>query len=82
MIKKLLVVFFVLSTIAFAITACGSSDSRSSGGTQTGSDTSGRGTEVHMKGAHFVQTSVTIQKGESITLVADDSMPNIIANGT
>jgi plastocyanin len=31
---------------------------------------------------NFVQTAVTLQKGESITLVADDSMPHIIANGT
>jgi plastocyanin len=75
MIKKLVALLFVLSTIAFALTACASTGSTSSGATQTGN-------EVHMKGATFAQTSVTIQRGESLTLVADDSMPHIIANGT
>ena len=82
MIKKLLALLLVLSTIAFAMTACGSTSSTSSGGTPAGSDTSGTANEVHMKGAGFAQTSVTIQQGESLTLVADDSMPHIIANGT
>ena len=82
MIKKFLAVLLVLGTIAFAITACGSTDSTSPGGTPAGSDTSGTGNEVHMKGARFAQTSVTIKQGESLTLVADDSMPHIIANGT
>ncbi len=82
MIKKLLALLLVLSTIAFAITACGSTESTSSGGTPAGSDPSGTGNEVHMKGARFALTSVTIQQGESLTLVADDSMPHIIANGT
>ncbi len=35
-----------------------------------------------MKGARFAQRSVTIQRGERLRLVADDSMPHIIANGT
>jgi len=82
MIKKLVALLFVLSTITLAITACASTESSSSGATQTGSDTSGTGHEVHMKGARFAQTSVTIQRGERLRLVADDSMPHIIANGT
>ena len=61
MINKLLALLMVLSTIAFAITACGSTESTSSGGTPAGSDTSGTANQVHMQGARFAQTSITIQ---------------------
>jgi len=37
---------------------------------------------VHMNGSNFVQSSITIKKGESVTLVADTLTPHIIANGT
>jgi len=30
----------------------------------------------------FVQSSITIKKGESVTLVADTITPHLIANGT
>ncbi len=40
MIKKLVALLFVLSTITLAIIACASTESSSSGATQNGSDTS------------------------------------------
>jgi len=36
---------------------------------------------VHMNDSNFVQSSITIKKGESVTLVADTLTPHIIANG-
>jgi plastocyanin len=37
---------------------------------------------VHMDNTRFLPESVTINAGESVTLVADTMMPHIIANGT
>src|SRR5260221_3175201 len=38
---------------------------------------------VHMSGSRFLQSSITIKKGESITLVNDDLVgSHVIANGT
>src|SRR6266581_4794806 len=37
---------------------------------------------VHMNASNFVESSITIKKGESVTLVADTLTPHIIANGT
>src|SRR6266516_6379673 len=75
--KKLLVVLLLLfSTITVAVAACGSAS--------TSSSSSGAGTakEVHMNSTSFVQAALTIQKGQSVTLVNDDAFtPHIIANG-
>lgn len=75
MSKKLLAIL-LFSTITVAVAACGSvstSSSRSSAGTAK---------EVHMKSTSFVQTVLTIQKGQSVTLVNDDAFtPHVIANG-
>jgi hypothetical protein len=79
MFKKMLASFVVFVITAFTLVACSGT---SSGTPDTSSNTSTSGTQVHMAGMNFVQTAVTLQKGESITLVADDSMPHIIANGT
>jgi plastocyanin len=38
--------------------------------------------DVHMDGDSFVQKSVTIKRGESITLIADTFVPHIIVNGS
>lgn len=37
---------------------------------------------VHMGDTNFVQSSITIRKGESVTLVADTFVSHVIANGT
>ncbi len=52
-------------------------------GTGGASASSASGPEVHMNSANFVQTEITIQKGQSVTLINDDLLtPHIIANGT
>jgi len=71
MVKKLLSFLALGCLLAFALGACGTS-------AQTAS-----GSEVHMNSANFVQTEITIQKGQSVTLINDDPLtPHIIANGT
>jgi plastocyanin len=77
MSKQLLAISLLLfSTLTIAVAACGSasiSSSRSSAGTAK---------EVHMNSTSFVQAALTIQKGQSVTLVNDDAFtPHIIANG-
>jgi plastocyanin len=37
---------------------------------------------VHMNDTVFLPAQITIQRGESLTLVADTFMPHIISNGT
>lgn len=39
------------------------------------------GISVHMGGANFTQSSVTIKKGDSLTLVDDVAVQHIIKNG-
>ena len=44
--------------------------------------TSSAPNQVHMNAMNFVQSSITIKKGESITLIDDAQDSHIIANGT
>jgi plastocyanin len=73
MFKKLLTVLLVCLALLSALTACGGS---------TSSTITASGNVVHMEGDSFQQPSVTIQKGQSITLVNDSGAPHFIANGT
>ena len=47
----------------------------------TSTDTSSAPNQVHMNATNFVQSSITIKKGESITLIDDAQDSHIIANG-
>lgn len=69
--RKFVALFIMVSFAAAFLGACGSGNCGSSGGTT-----------VHMCGNHFGQSSVTIKKGQSLTLTDDDSMEHIIANGS
>jgi len=40
------------------------------------------GPTVHMGGSQFLQTSITIHKGDTLTLVDDVGSPHIITNGS
>ncbi|GHO64575.1 hypothetical protein KSC_034670 [Ktedonobacter sp. SOSP1-52] len=75
MLIKRLLPFLVLSCLLVSIlAACG---------TDGASAHAAPGTEVHMDSANFVQAEITIQKGQSVTLINDDPLtPHIIANGT
>lgn len=71
MSKKLLAGFAFLAILATILGACSIRDA-SSGPS---------GPAVHMGGANFIQTTITINKGESVTLVNDVSVEHIITNG-
>ena len=69
--KKLFAVLGLSCLVTVLIVACG------------GSGASAGPNPVHMSGSNFVQNSITIKKGESITLINDDFFgSHIIANGT
>ena len=70
MLKKLLAILGLGCIITVLLVGCG-------GGSSTGPN------PVHMSGTTFAQNSITIKKGESITLVNDDLFgSHTIANGT
>ena len=80
MIKKIVLILLLCSAATMLFIACGSA---TTGTTTTGSTTSsGSGNQVHMSSQTFVQSSITISKGSSITLVDDVAVPHQIANGT
>ena len=67
--KKLFAMLGLSCIIAMLLVACGS-------------DSNGPN-PVHMNAGNFVQNSITIKKGESITLIDDNLfVPHTIANGT
>jgi plastocyanin len=69
--KKLVAAFVFLSVLTLMVVACG------------GSSTSGSGNaSVHMGDTTFLQSSVTISKGSSVTLTDDSAATHIIANGS
>src|SRR5947207_11652760 len=74
MMKKMVVILLMCSIALMLLAACGSTtdDTRTSGSTN----------EVHTRGNSFAQSSITIAKGSTLTLVDDDSMMHIITNGS
>ncbi len=71
-ILKISIIMSFLAVLTGLIAACDSSSSTTASGPN----------QVHMSDTNFVQTSITIKKGESITLVNDVSAIHIITNGT
>jgi plastocyanin len=75
MSKKLFAILGLCSVmLASILVACGT--------TTTAPTSSSAPNQVHMNATNFVQSSITIHKGESITLIDDASVSHIIANGT
>lgn len=72
--KKILAAFVVFSLVMVLIAACGGSGS--GGGTGAGINT------VHMGDTSFLQSAITIKKGESVNLVDDAAVVHIIQNGS
>jgi plastocyanin len=81
--KKFALWFVLVSLAAALLTACGGSGSAGScsSGSSSGSSSAGTPT-VHMCGNTFAQSSITISKGQSLTLVDDSSTGHSIANGS
>ncbi len=72
MLKKLFAILLLGSVLTLVLIACSA----------TGADTSSAPNQVHMNATNFVQSSITIKKGERITLIDDALIPHTIANGT
>jgi plastocyanin len=72
MSKKLFTMLGLSCVITFILVACGN----------TGANANATSNNVHMNSTNFVQTSITLKKGESVTLINDELTPHIIANGT
>lgn len=72
MFRKLFVILALCSAFALLLVAC------DTGG---GAD-SAAGNAVHMNDARFAQPSISIKKGDRLTLIDDALTPHIIANGT
>lgn len=77
MFKKWCALLALSCLLVLLLTACG-------GGNASGNGSApGSANAVHMNATRFTQSSITIKKGESITLINDDAaIPHIIANGT
>ena len=74
--RRLYVLLILYSVATVVVAACTSVSSAGSANAGTS------GNQVHMNDANFVQSSITIKKGESITLVADTLIAHTISNGT
>ena len=70
MYKKVLLVTVVFGLLTILFAACTIRDSSQAAA----------GPAVHMGGADFLQKSVTIKKGESVTFVNDDTVPHNIVS--
>jgi plastocyanin len=78
--KKQWLTLSILCIAALALAACASAGGRS-GNASDQADGAGN-TAVHMDNTTFVPRSITIQNGQSLTLIADTFVPHVIANGT
>src|SRR5215469_12597093 len=76
--KKTVVILVLCSAALMLVVAC----SGIADGTTDKTSTSGSSKEVHMSAQTFVQSSITIRKGSSLSLVDDVGVPHQIANGT
>jgi plastocyanin len=75
MMKKWFILIGICGLFTILLVACGSSSSAAT--SSTGDPV------VHMNTTNFTQSSITIKKGQSVTLVDDDLVtPHIISNGT
>ena len=70
--KKLLAIFALCTLLTLLCGACSGPDGNSSSEPNT----------VHMSDSDFVQHSITIKKGEDVTLVNDAAVIHIIENGS
>jgi len=79
--KKLIVLCVVLGALAMLLAACGGSSSGNSSSSGGSSGNSSSPT-VHLGASNFDQSSVTIQKGQSLALTDDTAAVHIIDNGS
>jgi plastocyanin len=78
--KKILAFFVFISLLTLLIAACGGTSGGSSSGS-SGSNSDSANT-VHLGASNFDQSSITISKGSSLTLVDDVNVVHIINTGS
>ena len=71
MYKKVLVGLLALGMITVVLAACSIRDESAS-----------TGPAVHMGGANFIVPSITVHKGDTLTLIDDAPVPHEIYNGS
>jgi plastocyanin len=76
MVGQSLATLALCFVVAAALAACGTTADQASSAPADG------GPAVHMDNAIFKTTSATVQKGRSLTLIADTFAPHVIANGS
>jgi plastocyanin len=76
--KKIILSFILLGFVALFLPACSGGPGSCSGNSSGSSSTP----TVYMCGNSFAQSSITINKGQTLTLVNNASDTHIIANGT
>ena len=72
MYKKLFIALTVIATMTLLLAGCAIVDTA----------TLSSGPTVHMSGGNFVQSSITLHKGDMLNLVDDAPSPHIIVNGS
>jgi plastocyanin len=71
MYKKLLFGILALGLLSVVLAACSIKDSA----------TANAGPSVHMGGSNFIESAITIKKGQSLNLIDTTASPHIIVNG-
>lgn len=79
--KKVFLLLVALGFILVFVAACGQGASASTPTSTPGNSGSGNVTAVHMGVQSFLQSSVTIKKGDSLNLVNDASDIHLISLG-
>lgn len=83
--RKVVAMLVMFGLLAVLVAACGSGGSNSSSNSNS-SSSSGSGSSnsntVHMGNTTFDQSSITISKGSSLTLIDDSAVTHIISNGS
>lgn len=80
--KNMLTVLVLLGLFSVVIAACSRDGGTSTSPSSSPVKEAPSGNVVHMNDVQFVQNTITIKKGEQITLIDDGSTLHVIANGT
>ena len=79
--NKIITALFLCCIVTLAMTAC-TGTTTSSGSPGAPGSGSQAATEVHMNGQQFVQPSVTVHKGSTLTFIDDAPVVHVIQNGS
>jgi plastocyanin len=80
--RKIFVSFVFIGLLTLLIAACGGGTSNGNSATGGNSDSATAANTVHLGASNFDQSSITIAKGSSLTLVDDVNVVHIINTGS